>query len=168
MTHTVTEFEQENQPITFNNNILGNYSSESFFGNFAAQPSPFSVNHFTSQIKNYSQIDRSRCFNDTEETVNKIVNTSLFLSLYFDGSKSSEGSGEGCILISPQGEKTMLSYRLQFKCTNNTAEYEALVQGLYKAIGHKVQYLKVFGDSEIIIKQVRNTIHCLSIHLKHY
>lgn len=28
MTHTVTEFEQENQPIAFNNNILGNYSSK--------------------------------------------------------------------------------------------------------------------------------------------
>ena len=62
----------------------------------------------------------------------------------------------------------MLSFRLEFECTNNTAEYEALVQGLYKAIGLKVQYLKVFGDSEIVIKQVRNTIHCLSNHLKHY
>ena len=71
-------------------------------------------------------------------------------------------------MISPQGEKTMLSCRLEFECTNNTAEYEALVQGLYKAIGFKVQYLKVFGDSEIIIKQVRHTIHCLSTHLKHY
>eukprot|EP00253_Pinus_taeda_P004312 PITA_04312 len=62
----------------------------------------------------------------------------------------------------------MLSCRLEFECTNNTTEYEALVQGLYKAIGLKVQYLKVFGDSEIVIKQVRNTIHCLSSHLKHY
>eukprot|EP00253_Pinus_taeda_P013068 PITA_13068 len=62
----------------------------------------------------------------------------------------------------------MLSCGLEFECTNNTTEYEALVQGLYKAIGHKVQYLKVFGDSEIIVKQVRNTIHCLSNHLKHY
>ena len=70
--------------------------------------------------------------------------------------------------ISPQGEKTMLSCRLEFECTNNTAEYEALVQGLYKAIGLKFQYLKVFGDSEIVIKQVRNTIHCISSHLKHY
>ena len=51
---------------------------------------------------------------------------------------------------------------------NNTAEYDALVQGLYKAIGLKVQYLKVFGDSEIVIKQVRNAIHFLSSHLKHY
>eukprot|EP00253_Pinus_taeda_P003656 PITA_03656 len=62
----------------------------------------------------------------------------------------------------------MLSCRLEFECTNNTAEYEALVQGLYKAIGLKVQYLKVFDDSEIIVKQVRNAIHCLSNHLKHY
>ena len=62
----------------------------------------------------------------------------------------------------------MLSCRLEFECTNNTAEYEALVQGLYKEIGLKVQYLKVFGDSEIVIKQVRNSVHCLSGHLKHY
>ena len=81
MTHTVTEFEQENQPVAFNNNILGNYSSESFFGNFVAQPSPFSVNHFTSQIENFSQTDKSRCFNDAEKTVNTFVNTSLFWSL---------------------------------------------------------------------------------------
>jgi ribonuclease HI len=47
-------------------------------------------------------------------------------------------------------------------------EYEALVQGLKKAIDLKVKYLKVFGDSEIIVRQVRNTIHCLSLHLKAY
>ena len=62
----------------------------------------------------------------------------------------------------------MLSCRLEFDCTSNTAEYEALIQGLYKAIGLNVKYLKVYGDSEIVIRQVRNTIHCLSGHLKHY
>lgn len=61
----------------------------------------------------------------------------------------------------------MLSCRLEFERTNNIAEYEALIQGIYKAIGLKVQYLKVFGDSDIVIKQVRNTIHFLSSHLKH-
>ena len=147
---------------------MGNYYSESFFGNYIAQPSPFSVNNFTSQIKKKSQNDKSRCVNVTENFVNKNVDNSLFWSLYFDGSKSSEGSGSGCILVSRDGEKTMLSCRLEFEYTNNTTEYEALVQGLYKAINLKVQYLKVFGDSEIVIKQVRNTIHFLSSHLKHY
>lgn len=168
MTHTVTEFEQENQPIAFNNNILGNYSSKSFFGNFTAQPSPFSVNNFTSQIENFSQTDTLKCVKIVEEIVNKTEDKSLFWSLYFDGSKSSEGAGEECILVSPEGEKIMLSYRLEFECTNNTAKYEALIQGLYKEIGLKFQYLKVFSDSEIVIRQVRNTIHFLSNHLKHY
>lgn len=51
---------------------------------------------------------------------------------------------------------------------NNTIEYEALVQGLYKAIDHNIKHLEVFGDSELVIKQVRNTIHCLYGHLEHY
>ena len=51
---------------------------------------------------------------------------------------------------------------------NNMAEYETLIQGLKKAIEFKVRNLKVFGDSEIIVKQVHNTIHCLSPHLKWY
>ena len=32
----------------------------------------------------------------------------------------------------------------------------------------KVKNLKVYGDSEIIVKQVRNKIHCISPHLKAY
>jgi hypothetical protein len=31
-----------------------------------------------------------------------------------------------------------------------------------------VQNLTVFGDSEIMFKQVRNAIHCISPHLKSY
>ena len=48
------------------------------------------------------------------------------------------------------------------------AEYEALVQGLRKAIELKVSNLRVFGDSEIIVKQIRNQINCISPHLKAY
>eukprot|EP00253_Pinus_taeda_P002923 PITA_02923 len=49
----------------------------------------------------------------------------------------------------------MLTCRLEFDCTNNTAEYEALVQGLYKAIRLNVKYLQVFRDSKIVVKQVQ-------------
>eukprot|EP00253_Pinus_taeda_P026474 PITA_26474 len=47
----------------------------------------------------------------------------------------------------------MLTCRLEFDCTNNTEEYEALVQGLYKAIGLDIKYLQVFGDSKIVVRQ---------------
>ena len=65
-------------------------------------------------------------------------------------------------------KKHFLSCRLEFECTNNTAEYEALVQGLKKAIELKVKNLKVYGDSEIVVNQIRNKIHCISPHLKAY
>ena len=64
--------------------------------------------------------------------------------------------------------KHFLSCRLEFECTNNTARYEALIQGLKKATEFKVKNLKFYGDSENIVKQVRNTIHCLFPHLKGY
>lgn len=38
----------------------------------------------------------------------------------------------------------------------------------HKAISLIVKYLKVFGDSKIVRKYVRNIIHCVSIHLRHY
>ena len=72
-------------------------------------------------------------------------------TLYFDGSKSQEGSGAGCILIDPKGKRHFMSCRLEFECTNNTAEYEALVQGLKKSINLSVKELKVFKDSKIIV-----------------
>ena len=89
-------------------------------------------------------------------------------TLYFDGSKSQEGSGEGCILIDPKGKRHFLSCRLEFECTNNASKYEALVQGSKKVIYLSAKDLKVFGDSEIIVRQVRNTIHWNSPHLKNY
>jgi ribonuclease HI len=71
--------------------------------------------------------------------------------MFFDGSRSQEGVREGCILIDPEQHKTLISYHLDFECTNNTIEYEALVQGLKKSIDLKVKCLRVFGDSEIVV-----------------
>ena len=159
--YIVTDLEGENEAIAYNSNIIGNYSVDSFLGNFNAHISPYLENSVVSQVENFSQTDDSKCVS----FLDNLVNTSLFWKLYFDGSKSNEGAGAGCVLISPDGNKTMLTCRLEFDCTNNTAEYEALVQGLYKAIDSNVKYLQVFGDSEIVVKQVRNTIHCLSSYL---
>ena len=66
-----------------------------------------------------------------------------------------EGSGAGCVLIDPKKNKHFISCRLEFEGTNNTVEYEALFHGLRKAIELKVKNLKVYGDSEIIVKQIR-------------
>ena len=72
--------------------------------------------------------------------------------LYFKGPKTQEGSRFGFVLIDPERNKHFLSCKLEFECTNNIVEYEALIQGLKKAIEFKVRNLKVYGDSEIIVK----------------
>ena len=64
--------------------------------------------------------------------------------------------------------KWFLSCRLEFECTHNKTEYEALVQSLRKTIELNVRNLKFFDDSEIVIRKIRDTIHCLSPHLKGY
>ena len=54
---------------------------------------------------------------------------------------------------------------MEFNCTNNTMEYESLIQGLNKVIDLDIKVLIAYGDSEIIVRQVRNSIHCIYEHL---
>jgi hypothetical protein len=42
------------------------------------------------------------------------------------------------------------------------------VQGLKKSIELNIKEIKFFGDSEIMVRQVKNTIHCSSPHLRNY
>ena len=73
-------------------------------------------------------------------------------TLFFDVSKSKDGAGTGCVLIDPNGTKSMITCKLEFKCNNNVAKYEALVQGLRKSIDMGVKAIECVGDSEIIVK----------------
>lgn len=72
------------------------------------------------------------------------------------------------LLIIKDKDSFFLSYRLKFDCTNNLVEYEDLLEGLKKSIDMEVKKLKVLGDFEIIIKQIKNTIHYNSLHPKAY
>ena len=51
--------------------------------------------------------------------------------MYFDGSAAKVGAGAGVYIISPIRDFKALSYKLTFECTNNVAEYEALLLGLH-------------------------------------
>ena len=64
---------------------------------------------------------------NVESNTNQVGLENRFWFVYFDGSKKQEGSGAGCVLIDPDKNKHFLSCRLEFECTNNTTEYEALV-----------------------------------------
>jgi hypothetical protein len=42
MKHVVIDSNDPNEPVMFNNSILGNYSYDTFFGNYTSEISPFS------------------------------------------------------------------------------------------------------------------------------
>lgn len=88
--------------------------------------------------------------------------------MYFDGSKTWDGSGARFVLIDWKHKKIFISILLEFECTNNIFEYEALMLGLYKAISLNIIVPKVVGDLEIMVSKVCNTIHYLLPHLKSY
>ena len=72
--------------------------------------------------------------------------------LYFDGSVCSSGQGIGVAYISPRGAIYEASCRLEKHCTNNKAEYEALIFGLEILIGLGVTHIKAYGDSLLIVQ----------------
>ena len=77
--------------------------------------------------------------------------------MYFDGSMEKVGIGAGVYIISPIRDFKALSYKLTFKCTNNVAEYEALLLGLHALKYLGAQRIRVLGDSELVINQVNDS-----------
>nr|KYP50687.1 Uncharacterized protein Mb2253c family [Cajanus cajan] len=77
-------------------------------------------------------------------------------SMFFDGASNIMGHGIGAILISSQGKHIPVTARLDFECTNNMAEYEACILGLQAALDNEVTKLEVYGDSALVIYQLRD------------
>ncbi|XP_076885831.1 uncharacterized protein LOC143535481 [Bidens hawaiensis] len=76
-------------------------------------------------------------------------------TLHTDGASSIEGSGNG-IITDPQGTEYTYVLRIEFPCTNNEAEYEALIAGFCLARTMKIQELSAFVDSRLVAHQVNN------------
>ncbi|XP_058725566.1 uncharacterized protein LOC131596846 [Vicia villosa] len=76
-------------------------------------------------------------------------------TMVFDGASNALGNGIGAVIISPKGEHTPFTARLCFDCTNNMAEYEACILGLRAAIDLRIKFLEVYGDSALVISQVK-------------
>ncbi|XP_059636050.1 uncharacterized protein LOC132278266 [Cornus florida] len=72
--------------------------------------------------------------------------------LSFDGSSTTKGEGAGIVLFCLTLTSTAV-VKLDFKCINNEAEYEALILGLLTALDKQVSRLCIDGDSKLIVKQ---------------
>jgi len=78
--------------------------------------------------------------------------THEYWTMYFDRSIMAPSSGVGVVMISLDGSRLHYAIRLHFLASNNTTEYEALINGLRIAIE--------LGDLELVVDQVMKESSC--------
>ena len=134
----------------FSNSILRNFYFDTFFEELEGELSPFVnsnekfellhttqiVDPYCNIVEDCTKIDTNNCIDLVSSSINfslELTNPNIW-TLYFHGSKNKEGEGVGCLLIDSHGNRMMISCHMEFECTNNVAEYEALMQGLKKEL----------------------------------
>ena len=75
----------------------------------------------------------------------------------FDGSSTTQSEGVGAVLYQEEDKAVALSFKLEFPCSNNMAEYEAYLTGLATALEMGVKHLKVLGDSNLVVYQTKGS-----------
>ena len=71
------------------------------------------------------------------------------------------------MIISPK-VKTTLSFNLAFECTNNQAQYEALVIGLEILLDLGLKDVRIIGDSQLVLRQLTGEYNCNNLLLTPY
>ncbi|XP_057803303.1 uncharacterized protein LOC131018607 [Salvia miltiorrhiza] len=74
--------------------------------------------------------------------------------MFFDGASHREGVGAGIVFVSPERQVLPYSFTLTENCSNNVAEYQALILGLEMTLDMQRSHLKVYGDSKLAVNQI--------------
>ncbi|XP_074296849.1 uncharacterized protein LOC141627503 [Silene latifolia] len=72
----------------------------------------------------------------------------------FDGAARQDGAGAGVVFVTPQNHLMPYAFTLTQLCTNNMAEYQALILGLQTAFEIGIRDMDIYGDSELVVNQV--------------
>jgi ribonuclease HI len=75
-------------------------------------------------------------------------------TVFCDGSWGTFGAGAVAVLVAPSKVGTCYAARLDFSCTNNIIEYEALLLGLRKLKAMRIRRAILKTDSEVISSHV--------------
>ena len=76
-------------------------------------------------------------------------------TLRFDRSATTTLNGVGIVLSCENGDTIPLSLKLGFSCSNNVVEYEAYLIELTIALSIGVKHMRVLGDSNLVVSQVK-------------
>ncbi|KAL5571527.1 hypothetical protein UlMin_021124 [Ulmus minor] len=75
--------------------------------------------------------------------------------LMFDGAASAGKGGIGIVLIGPKSQVVTKACKMMTECSNNEAEYEALITRLELVASKGIKHLAIRGDSHLVIQQLK-------------
>uniref|UniRef100_A0A2N9INK7 Integrase catalytic domain-containing protein n=1 Tax=Fagus sylvatica TaxID=28930 RepID=A0A2N9INK7_FAGSY len=102
--------------------------------------------------------DNSFISDEVPGEINEIFLAGLADSLWtlkFDGSSTAKSARTGIVLYKDDGEAVTKSFKFDFPCSNNAAEYEVYLAGLAIAYEMGIKHLRVIGDSNLVVCQAR-------------
>ena len=85
-----------------------------------------------------------------------------------DGAANQKRSRVGLVLISPEKLIIKKSLKLGFSATNNEAEYEALLEGMFVVQRMGEKSAKMFSDSRLVIGQVKGELKAKDKRMQEY
>uniref|UniRef100_A0A1S4BC46 RNase H type-1 domain-containing protein n=1 Tax=Nicotiana tabacum TaxID=4097 RepID=A0A1S4BC46_TOBAC len=107
-----------------------------------------------------------------ESEVNKLIESGFIrefnLHGRLDGAAHHLGAGASVVFVSFQGEVMPYSFTLTQLCSNNVAEYQALILGLEMVVEMKRLQLQIFGDSQLVINQLLGSYEVMKPELCPY
>ncbi|KAG9444234.1 hypothetical protein H6P81_015574 [Aristolochia fimbriata] len=86
--------------------------------------------------------------------------------MYFDGAARRNGDGAGVLFVSPKKDLLPYSFALTQICSNNEAEYQALLLELGIAVKMQLPQLHIHSDSALVIKQLTGEFEVKKLELE--
>jgi ribonuclease HI len=148
--------------------IMRNREATGRIGKWATELNDFSIDYVhRSSIQSQALADFIADWTPgaQEEEANKDAEAWTVLC---DGSLGTFGAGAAAVFVAPSKVRTCYAIKLDFSCTNNIAEYEALLLGLrkLKAMGIRRAVLKI--DSQVISGHVDKSCRARDPKLEKY
>ena len=88
--------------------------------------------------------------------------------IWTDRSSNQHAGGIGVVLQSPKGDLIECTVHLQFSMTNNKAEYEVVLTGLYLVKAAEISLVVIHSDSQVIIRHINEDYEAKGERMKEY
>jgi ribonuclease HI len=155
---------RSSQPLK---DIMRNREATRRIGKWAAELNEFFIDYVhRSSIQSQALADFIADW--TSGAQEEVTKDAKAWTVFCDGSWGTFGVGAAAILIAPSKVRTCYAARLDFSCTNNIAEYEALLLGLRKLKAMGIRRVILKTDSQVISGHVDKSSKARDLKLEKY